>query len=731
MSVLPFPDIARVDALDKVRGRTTYSADMPLPGLLHAMTVPSTVAKGMLTALEIETAKAVPGVVRILTPADTPMPPSGPPGSPPPPPMLVPRIEYRGQPIALVVAETVEAAVEGAEAVRATYAAAPFVVRFEDADAPRENTDSPTFGDADGAFADATTKFEAVYVTTANHHNPMELLSTIAVWSGRRLTIYEGTQGAGNLKNTVAQLLQISRDDVDVVSPQMGGGFGQRGEMSRHTAIVAQAARLTGRPVKFVMPRSQIFHNSRFRPQVRHTIKLGADAEGKMVSAHYDCLQQNSRNGRYRSDWYHAGPSKVYGIRNYRGTSGDLRLDTYGPAQMRAPYEHPSAFAFESAVDELAFALGRDPVAFRLAHDTSIDPSNGNPLTSRLLNQCLTRGATLFGWAGRPVAPRSMIAADGTLIGWGVGAGVYQAAMHPAIATLRISADGTTRYASAGHEMGQGMRTAIAQVLLTGLRIDPDRLNIVIGDTSAAIQHSTAGSWGTASSVPIAVAATEKMTAAMNELLDGRQVLGNMHEQLARIRRPYLEVDVSMVAPGQGPEHLARLRAGGFAVAGLHGTYPKFTALSYIAHFMEVRVDARTGRIRVPRVVSVADCGRVISPRTARSQVQGGVVWALGAALHEISETDPRYGGWLNADIAEYHVPVNADIGDIAVEFIDEPDFQANSAGVKGIGEIAMVGAAAALANGIFHATGTRLRTLPVRAEHVLPSATGQGGSGL
>jgi xanthine dehydrogenase YagR molybdenum-binding subunit len=720
MSATPFSDIPRIDAFDKVSGRTAYSADVPLPGLLHAMTVPATIGKGMLTSIDVTAAMAVPGVVRVLTHEDTPAPPPGPQGAPPPPPMLVPAISYRGQPIALVVAETLESAIEGAEAVRATYRHEPFVVRFEDADKPREDTESPTFGDADAAFANAATKIEAVYMTTANHHNPMELLSTTAVWSGGRLTIYEGTQGSSGIKNTVAQLLQIDRAIVDVVSPQIGGGFGQRGEMPRHTAVVAQAARLTGRPVKLVMPRHQIFHNSRFRPQVQHTIKLGADSDGRMISAHYDCLQQNSRRGRYRSDWYHAGPSKVYGIPNYGGTSGDLRLDTHGPAQMRAPYEHPSAFAFESAVDELAYAIGRDPVELRLANDTKIDPSTGKRLTSRFLNECLIRGAERFGWSGRQFAPGSMTAADGTLIGWGVGAGVYQAAMHPAIATLRVSADGTTRYASAGHEMGQGMRTAIAQVLLAGLKIDPSRLTILIGDTRVAPQHSTAGSWGTASSVPVAAAAAARMTAALKELLDGRDVAGNMHQQLARVRRPYIEVEVSMVAPGQGPADLEKLRAGSGAIAGLHGLYPEFTALSYIAHFMEVRIEPHTRRIRVPRVVSVADCGRVVSPRTARSQVQGGVVWSLGAALRETSETDPRYGGWLNADIAEYHVSVNADIGDIDVSFIDEPDFDANSAGVKGVGEIAMVGAAAALANAVFHATGRRLRTLPIRIEQLL-----------
>jgi xanthine dehydrogenase YagR molybdenum-binding subunit len=552
MSATPFPDIARVDAFDKVRGRTAYSADIPLPGLLHAMIAPAMIAKGMMTSIDISRALAIPGVVRVLTHDDTPAPPPSPQGSQPPPPMLVKAIAYRGQPIALVVAETLEAAIEGAEAVSATYTTEPFAARFDEAQLPRENKDAPNFGDADGALAGATTIVEAAYTTTPNHHNPIELLSTTAVWSDGRLTIYEGTQGSSNIKNAVAHLLQVDRAAVDVISPQCGGGFGQKNEVARHTAIVAQAARLVGRPVKLVMPRHHIFHNTRFRPHTQHRIKIGANAEGRIVAMHYDALQQNSRRGAFRPEVYHEIPSKMYGIANYRGTCGDLRLDTQSPAHMRAPHEHPACFAFESAVDELAYALGRDPVELRLANDTRIDHSNGKRMSSRFVKECLSRGSERFGWPARRSEPGSMKAPDGALVGWGVACGAYQAAMHPAVARLRVSADGTTRYASAGHEMGQGIRTAIAQALLAGLRIDPGRLTIDIGDTTAAPQHSTAGSWGTASSVPVAALAAERMAAALGELLAGRKVSGNMHQQLARVRRPYIEVEVSMTAPRSG-----------------------------------------------------------------------------------------------------------------------------------------------------------------------------------
>ena len=723
MPAPPFADRARFDAHDKVLGRTAFTADVQLPGMLYAMSVPATIAKGKVTTLSTAEAMKVPGVVRVLTARDfgppTP-PPAGAkgPAAAPAPPTILPEIGYRGAPIALVVAESIEAAIEGAEVVRASYAPAPgFAALITSKGGVREPTETVKAGDAAKAMARALTTVDVEYESPAQHHNPIEMLSTTAVWAGGRLTIFEATQGAQMVKANVAKALAIDPAIIDVKSAYVGGGFGQKGAPQRQTALIARAAMLLGRPVKLVLPRGQIFHNATFRPLSRHRVKLGADAAGKMIAVQYDADHQQSRQGQFPPE-YHEAQTQMYGIADYLGTAANVRIDTQGPGYMRAPHPHPASFAFEGAVDELAYKLGRDPVAFRLAHDATVDPVTGKKLSSRFLHECLADGARRFGWDKRNPAPASTLLADGTQVGWGVGCGAYPSITSANIATLRIAADGTTRFAVSGHEMGQGIRTVLAAVLLRELDIDGDKLDIRIGDTTAVPQHMTAGSWGTASALPAAEAAAAKMKAAITELLAGRQAGGNLHRQLASVKRPYLDVEVTNLAPGQDPKALMGLRAAGYATAG--PDYPTFTTFSYIAHFAEVHVEPRTRRVRVPRIVSVADCGRVVSPRTAESQVRGGVVWAIGSALREETEVDPRYGGWLNNDLADYVVPVNADIGEIEVGFIDRPDPLLNAIGAKGLGEVAMVGAAAAVANAVYHATGRRLRRMPIRIEHLL-----------
>jgi xanthine dehydrogenase YagR molybdenum-binding subunit len=727
------PDVARVDARDKVRGATRYGADNNPPNLAYAMMAVATIGRGRIVKLDTAAARAVPGVRLVLTHEDMAGIKSGgflfaggysfqsfw--------PMLGTAIAYRGQPIAVVVADTLEAATEGASLVRAEYAVEPFAVMI---DAPGAETiaqaDSPLpkpmfadkkVGDADAALASAPVTVDSTYLSPPQHHNPIELIATVAEWKDGALTVYEGTQHAEGVRNGLALQLGISNEKIRVVSPYVGGGFGQKNSLQMQTVFAAIAARTLKRPVKLVVPRAQIFHDASFRPASRQRVRLGADRSGHIVAAIHEIDHQTSRHDLFPLV-YADMSSRLHGITNFRARERLVRTDTQTSGYMRGPFEHVAAFAFESAIDELAYALNKDPVALRLANETTTDPLTGKPFSSRHVDECLRRGAAQFGWARRTMAPGSMRDADGTLIGWGVATGAYPGLTAAAIARLRVTDDGTVSISVGVHEMGQGARNAVAAAVADVLEMPADQVTTIVGDTESSAPHLTAGSWGTATAIPAVRQAALDLREALRKLEPGAAA-GRTPQQILRAAgRPYLEVVARHAGPGQPSAVFNRLEQGQLVINGPE--YEKFVAFSFIAHFVEVRIEPGTRRVRVPRVVSVADCGRVMSPRTAASQVRGGVVWGIGATLREASEVDPRFGGFLNADIAEYTIPVNADIGDIHVDFVDEPDPLFNISGVKGLGEVVMVGVAPAIANAVFHATGRRLRRLPIRIEDVL-----------
>jgi xanthine dehydrogenase YagR molybdenum-binding subunit len=736
MSDTPFPDTPRIDARDKVLGAALFAADDSRPGMLHGALAVATIGRGRIESIDTEAARAVRGVRLVLTHEDlSELRPAGFlmaggyafQGLQP---MTSPAIAYRGQPIALVVAETLEAAQEGAALIRARAAAeepvqvtldapAGDVVAQQDSPLPKPTFNDLSVGDADAAFAAAEARVDAVYATHAQHQNPMELIATVAEWreDGGALTVHEGTQNAEAVRHGLARQLGLDPEAVRVVSPYVGGGFGQKNSLQMQTVLAAVAARRLGRPVKIVVPRAQLFHDASFRPASRHRIRLGADRNGRLVAAIHETESQTSRHDLFPT-LYTDISARLHGIPNFRGRERLLRTDVQTPGYMRAPFEHMACFAMESAVDELASALGQDPVALRLANDAARDPITGRPFSSRHVAECLRRGAARFGWERRSAAPGSMRAEDGTLIGWGVATGTYKAATAPAIARLTVTEDGSATIAVGVHEMGQGIRTALAAIVGRKLGIAADAVTVRIGETGTTPQHLTAGSWGTATAVPAAAEAADSMLQALSALRPaGGEAMGPA-EILRAAGRPSLEVEIRRRAPGQPEGIFGRLASG--LPSAMGPVYPDFVALSFVAHFVEVRIEPTTRRVRVPRVVSVVDCGRVVSPRTARSQVVGGVVWGIGAALREASEVDPRFGGFLNADLAEYVVAVNADIHGIEAEFIDAPDPVLNAEGVKGLGEVVMAGVAPAIANAIHHATGRRLRELPIRIEHLL-----------
>jgi xanthine dehydrogenase YagR molybdenum-binding subunit len=745
MTQAVYPNRARVDAREKVCGSLKYAADDVRPELAHAMLAVATIARGRVVAIDTTAARSVEGVLLVLTHDDFAGLKSAGYlfhegyGFQSFQPLLGPEIAYRGQPIALVVAETLEAAIEAAALVRAAYESEPFTVTLDGAGADAVDQAAaipiPMFanrvaGDADAAFAAADVQIDGLYEGPPQHQNPMELLATVAEWRDGTLTIHEPTQNSGAIQHGLARALGIEPAQVHVVAWSAGGGFGQKNSLQMHTLPVAVAARRLQRPVKIVVPRWQVCHDASFRPPTRHRVRLGADRTGSMAAAIHEVTQQTSRHDLFPSLATDM-TARLYGIPNFRGREQLVRTDVQTPGFMRTPWEQMAGFAFESAVDELAYAVGQDPVALRIANDTANDPISGKPFSSRHVVECLQRGAERFDWARRTPAPGSMRANDGTLIGLGVAAGAYPASMVPAVARLRVTDDGAVSIALGVHEMGQGIRNTIAAVLASRLGVPAESVTAWIGDTNAGPQHNTAGAWGTATAVPAALQAADEMLAALHHLDSaGGQTDDESsrskedrsrrppHEILRDVGRPFLEVEVRHLPVGLPDAAFGRLTNGLLAIAGPE--YPEFVAFSYIAHFVEVHIEPTTRRICVPRVVSVADCGRVVSPRTARSQVSGAVVWGIGCALREASEVDSRFGGFLNADLAEYLVPVNADIGNIDVDFIDEPDQLLNDAGVKGLGEVALVGVAPAIANAVYHATGRRIRRLPIRIEDLL-----------
>jgi xanthine dehydrogenase YagR molybdenum-binding subunit len=724
----PRPGAERVDARDKVRGALRYAGDDTRPGMLHATLVSARIARGSISSIDVSAAQRVHGVRAVLTHETIGSFNTGGAlmtggfGFQSFYPMRSAQIVHRGQTVAMVVADTLEAAREAASLVHVGYRAVPFSAGLGQADAaplaqsavlPQPNFADHQVGDAPAALDGAPVSVDRHYELPAQHQNPMEIITTVAEWQDGMLTISEPTQNSEGVRHGLAQQLGIPPSMVRVKAPSIGGGFGQKNSLQSNTVLVALAARRLGRPVKLAMTRAQLFHNASFRPAARHRVRLGAAEDGRLLSAIHEIDQQTSRHDLFPTSGTEV-TSRLYSVPNFLGIERLVRTDVQTPGYMRAPFEHPAAFAFESAIDEMAYAVRRDPVAFRLANDASVDPLTGKPFSSRHVTECLIRGSEMFGWQRRTMAPGSMRAADGSLVGWGVALGIYKASTAPAIATVSIHSSGSVRVAVGGHEMGQGIRTAIAVSVSRALGAPVDAIEVSIGDTAVAPQHLTAGSWGTATAVPPVLEAVDGLMADLRAHAgETAQRHGVTALDLLRASgRSMARMESRRRAPGQPEQVFGRLNGGLPAAAG--PVYPDFVAFSFIAHFVEVHVEPTTRRIRVPRVVSVVDCGTVVSPRTARSQVEGGVVWGIGGALREASEVDPRYGGFVNTDLAEYVIPVAADIGRIEVGFIDKPDRRFNALGAKGLGEVAMVGVAPAVVNAVFHATGRRFRRLPL-----------------
>ncbi|MEU6791428.1 xanthine dehydrogenase family protein molybdopterin-binding subunit [Nonomuraea wenchangensis] len=664
----------RVEGRVKVTGLATYAAEYPVEGVAYAYPVQSLIAKGRVARVDAAAALDMPGVLAVLSVAD--------------PPELAEdadaelalfqrrEVAYRGQIIAAVVAGTYDESRAAADAVRVEYEPADHDVSLR-ADHPglyRPEVVNPDFpadteqGDLEAGLAEAATVVDVTYTTPVLHNNPMEPHAALAVWDAEgTLLVYDSTQGATTDRDMIAKTLGLPPGRVRVVARHVGGGFGSKGTTRPHAVLAALAARVTDRPVKVALTRQQMYDVTGYRTPTIQRLRLGADGEGRLTALEHVAYEQSSTLKEFAEQT--AVPARVmYATPALRTAHRLVRLDVATPSWMRAPGECPGMYALESAMDELAYAAGIDPVELRLRNEPETEPESGLPFSSRDLAGCLREGARRFGWERRD--PEPGVRRDGEwLIGTGVAASTYPAKRSPcqAVACVR---DGAFLVQVAAADIGTGARTALTRIAAETLGVAPDRVHVELGDSDLPAAPVAGGSMGTASWGSAVVRACEELKK------DGREGRADTTEEV-----------------GQDSD-LARHAFG--------------------AQFAEVRVSAVTGEIRVSRLLGVFAAGRIVDARLARSQFIGGMTMGLGMALMEETLTDEEFGGFLRRDLAQYHIPACADVPDVEAVWLEEEDERLNPMGSKGIGEIGIVGTAAAIGNAVHHATGHRVRELPI-----------------
>ena len=723
---------SRVDGRAKVTGQAKYAGEFDATGLAHASVVASTIARGRIARIDTSEALSVEGVIDVLTHQNRPNMAStdsayrddvAPEGSPYRP-LYDDRIWFSGQPIALVVAEEPEIARFAASLVRVTYDAEAHVTDlYHQRDkaialplAKDPFTPPKPRGAAEQALASAQVRHRGEYYVPIEHHNPMELYaSTVIFEAGGKLTIYDKTQGVQNVQRYVCSVLAMAPDDVRVLSPFVGGAFCSGLRPQYQVVLAALAARALQRSVRLVLTRQQMYGLG-YRPAMIQQIELGANAGGTLDAITHEAITVTSQYEdfhRQETGW----SGLLYRCANARYTYGLVRLDLATPCDMRAPSAAPGVYALESAMDELAVALGLDPLELRLQCYSDRDQHSDRPYSSKSLRECYHQGAEAFGWNRRSPEPRSM--RDGSeLVGWGMATGVWEALQVPIAVRIVLTANGHAEVSCATSDIGTGTYTIMTQVAADMLGLPLDSVTVKLGDSTLPQSPVEGGSWIAASVSNGIVTTSDAVRAEL--LLLARQIPNS----------PLADTMVDEVALVDGKLMLKRdaSRAVSIADAMRHGgidrieqekttTFDDDGSRAHNTHsavFAEVKVDEELGVIRVTRVVSAVAAGRILNTKTATSQIMGGVVWGIGMALHEETLLDHTSGRIMNANIAEYHVPVNADVHDIDVIFVDEPDDIVNPLGIKGLGEIGIVGVAAAIANAIYHATGKRMRDLPI-----------------
>jgi xanthine dehydrogenase YagR molybdenum-binding subunit len=732
-------ETTRVDGVAKVTGKAKYAAEFQVPNVAYGFVVLGTVAKGRIRAIDTREAEGAPGVIRVFThlnalrlgpkPVIEEAPPRG--GQRQPDrsfrALQSDRIHFNQQPVALVVAETYEQARYAARLVRASYETEQHVTDTEAvrgrARAPRQAPPPTSRGNPEQAMRTAAVKIEAEYHIPIEHHNPMEPHGAIAVWQGDELTVFDKTQHVHGVRAHLAWSFGIPEASVSVVSPFVGGAFGSSLRPNYYPALTAMAARELRRPVKVVLTRTQMYTGHGYRPHTIQKVALGADRSGKLVSMIHEAVHNTSAFEEFSDDTTNF-TRQVYACPNLHAPLTITDTDLSTPTWMRAPGAVSGMFALECAMDELAYAVKIDPLQLRLVNYAEMDPVSGKPFSSKALRECYRLGAEKFGWKDRTMEPRSM--RDGRLlVGWGMATGVWGAFQQPASARVTYRADGTAHVASATSDIGPGTYTVMTMIAAEYLGLEVRQVQFELGDTKLPQAPSQGGSW-TTSSVGSAVqgaalAVGARLLALANrdasspirgatatdvEMLDGRLRLKNEPTRFVSIadvmRRNRLAEITETFQSRPSPER------------------EKYATLAHGAQFVEVKVDPDVGTVRVTRAIEVTACGKIINPLASHSQEIGGVVWGIGMALQEATEIDHRYGRIMNPNLQHYHVPVNADVHMIETIFVEEDDAIVNPLGVKGMGELGMVGIPAAIANAVFHATGKRIRELPITPDKLL-----------
>ncbi len=726
---------SRVDGIAKVTGAAKYAAEFNVPGLAHASLVTSNITRGRIKRIDTGKAVRIKGVLTVLTHENRPpmadkddaykddVAPDGSPYRP----LYDDRIMFNGQPIALVVAETSEIARYAASLVTAEYDEEEFVTdifRGRDNAVPVRAPTNPmeaafappkTRGRPDQALAKAPVRHEAEYFVPIEHHNPMELYaSTVVVEADGNLTVYDKTQGVQNVQRYLCGIFGMKPDEVRVISPFMGGGFGSGLRPQFQAVLAVLAARALQRSVRLVLTRPQMFVLG-YRPAMIQQIAMGANADGMLDVIIHDAVTATSQYEdfhRQETGW----SGLLYKSANARYAHRLAKLDLPTSCDMRAPSAATALFALESAMDELALVLKLDPIELRLRCYSDRDQHEDKPFASKALRECYRQGAAAFGWDKRDPTPRSM--RDGTdLVGWGMATGIWEALQAPITVRIALTANGHAEIACATSDIGTGTYTIMAQVAADMLGLRLENISIKLGDSLLPQSPVEGGSW-------IATSVSNGIVTTANAI---RDELLRFAKQMPGSPLANDTPDEVILADGKLVSKRDSSRSVSIADAMRHGAVERVEQEkttnpsedhsrannTHAAHFVEVKIDEQLGVVRVTRVVSAVAAGRILNPKTGGSQILGSVVWGIGMALHEETHIDHRIGRIMNANIAEYHVPVHADIHDIKVIFVDEPD-DSNPLGLKGLGEIGIVGVAAAIANAVYHATGTRVRDLPI-----------------